>query len=115
MMETYEEQRKNRLDEVVFDYIQDDDATPETFYRDLKDVLISNRKYYEEQIMRIDKISNLCGFDGEPLLDFGLERYSQYTEEEIDAMCSEADRKDKELINREIIHSDCYWDTDRNR
>jgi len=143
MMETYEEQRKNRLDEVVFDYIQDDDATPETFYRDLKDVLISNRKYYEEQIMRIDKISNLCGFDGEPLLDFGLERYSQYTEEEIDAMCSEADRKSKEEINleiqanspfndgytqefykeqlknlkdsKDIAHSDCYWDTDRNR
>lgn len=115
-METYEEQRKNRLDEVVFDYIQDDDATPETFYRDLKDVLISNRKYYEEQIMRIDKISNLCGLNQDLYTFLGdMERYSQYTEEEIDAMCSEADRKDKELINKDIAHSDCYWDTDRNR
>ena len=31
-----------------------------------------------------------------------MSRYSQYTEEEIDAMCHEADRKSKEEINLQI-------------
>ena len=141
---TYEEQRKQRLDEAVFDYIQDEKVTPKQFYEDLKDVLISNRKYYEEQLMRIDKISNLCGLNQDLYTFLGdMERYSQYTEEEIDAMCSESDRKSKEEINleiqanspfndgytqefykeqlkdlkdsKDIKHSKYYYDFDRNR
>ena len=64
-----------------------------------------------------------------------MSRYSQYTEEEIDAMCHEADRKSKEEINLQIAllsmmvglrsfirnnwmnlkHSKYYYDFDRNR
>ena len=53
---TYDEQRKNRLDEVVFDYIQDEKVTPENFMKNCKRYFSNNNKYFQEQAMRIDRM-----------------------------------------------------------
>ena len=63
--ETYEEQRKQRLDEAVFDYIQDEKVTPAEFYEELKEVLVSNSKYFQEQTMRVDRMIRLVTGDPE--------------------------------------------------
>lgn len=137
---TYEEQRKQRLDEAVFDYIQDEQVTPKQFYEELQEVLLNNSKYFQEQAMRVDRMRQLVT---EGLESPDMSRYSQYTEAEIDAMCHEADRKSKEEINLQIQadspfndgwtqefyreqlkelkdskdqkHSKYYYDFDRNR
>ena len=84
---TYEEQRKQRLDEAVFDYIQDEKVTPKQFYEELQEVLLNNSKYFQEQAMRVDRMRQLVT---EGLESPDMSRYSQYTEAEIDAMCHEA-------------------------
>ena len=56
---TYEEQRKQRLDEAVFDYIQDEKVTPKQFYEELQEVLLNNSKYFQEQAMRVDRMRQL--------------------------------------------------------
>ena len=137
---TYDEQRKQRLDEAVFDYIQDEKVTPKQFYEELQEVLLNNSKYFQEQAMRVDRMRQLVT---EGLESPDMSRYSQYTEAEIDAMCNEADRKSKEEINLQIQadspfndgwtqefyreqlkelkdskdqkHSKYYYDYDRNR
>ena len=83
---TYEEQRKQRLDEAVFDYIQDEKVTPKQFYEELQEVLLNNSKYFQEQAMRVDRMRQLVS---EGLESPDMSRYSQYTEPEIDAMCHE--------------------------
>ena len=85
---TYEEQRKQRLDEAVFDYIQDEQVTPKQFYEELQEVLLNNSKYFQEQAMRVNRMRQLVT---EGLESPDMSRYSQYTEAEIDAMCHEAD------------------------
>ena len=80
---TYEEQRKQRLDEAVFDYIQDEKVTPRQFYEELQEVLLNNSKYFQEQAMRVDRMRQLVS---EGLESPDMSRYSQYTEAEIDAM-----------------------------
>ena len=139
---TYEEQRKQRLDEAVFDYVQDEKVTPRQFYEELQEVLLNNSKYFQEQTMRVDRMIRLVTGDPESP---DMSRYSQYTEQEIDAMCHEADALSKSTINRDLIehmevqanspyndgwtkefykeqlkdsspeHSKYYYDTDRNR
>ena len=96
---TYDEQRKQRLDEAVFDYIQDEKVTPKQFYEELQEVLLNNNKYFQEQAMRVDRMRQLVT---EGLESPDMSRYSQYTEAEIDAMCHEGDRKSKEEINLQI-------------
>ena len=74
---TYEEQRKQRLDEAVFDYIQDEKVTPKQFYEELQEVLLNNSKYFQEQAMRVDRMRQLVS---EGLESPDMSRYSQYTE-----------------------------------
>ena len=74
---TYEEQRKQRLDEAVFDYIQDEKVTPKQFYEELQEVLLNNSKYFQEQAMRVDRMRQLVT---EGLESPDMSRYSQYTE-----------------------------------
>ena len=128
---TYEEQRKQRLDEAVFDYINDEKVTPTQFCEELNEVLESHSNYYQEKAMRVDRMRQLVR---EGITSPDTSRYSQYTEQEIDAMCHEADRVNKEDLNLmvqanspyndgwtrefykdEVEHSKYYYDFDRNR
>jgi len=129
---TYEEQRKQRLDEAVFDYINDEKVTPTQFCEELNEVLESHSNYYQEKAMRVDRMRQLVR---EGITSPDTSRYSQYTEQEIDSMCSdETDRICKEDLNLmiqanspyndgwtrefykdEVEHSKYYYDFDRNR
>ena len=96
---TYDEQRKQRLDEAVFDYIQDEKVTPKQFYEELQEVLLNNKQVFSRTAMRVDRMRQLVT---EGLESPDMSRYSQYTGFEIDAMCHEIDRKSKEEINLQI-------------
>ena len=97
---TYEEQRKQRLDEAVFDYIQDEKVTPKQFYEELQEVLLNNSKYFQEQAMRVDRMRQLVS---EGLESPDMSRYSQYTMRAKLMRCvMRHDRKSKEEINLEI-------------
>ena len=51
----YEEQRYERLDEVIFDYLQDDRTSVEELLADLRTVLIENRAYFRKHVDRHNK------------------------------------------------------------
>ena len=128
---TYEKQRKQRLDDVVFDYIQDENVTPKQFHDDLIQILKSHVDHYQERVLEVNRMIFLVNGEGQSP---DMSRYSQYDKSEIDAMCHEADRINKEDLNLnihanspyndgwtrefykdEIEHSKYYYDKDRNR
>lgn len=128
---TYEEQRKQRLDDVVFDYIQDETVTPKQFHDDLIQILESHVDHYQERVLEVNRMIFLVNGESQSP---DMSRYSQYDQSEIDAMCHEADRVNKEDLNLkiqanspyndgwtrefykdEVEHSKYYYDFDRNR
>jgi hypothetical protein len=130
-MMTYEEQRKQRLDDVVFDYIQDETVTPKQFHDDLIQILESHVDHYQERVLEVNRMIFLVNGESQSP---DMSRYSQYDQSEIDAMCHEADRVNKEDLNLkiqanspyndgwtrefykdEVEHSKYYYDFDRNR
>lgn len=59
---TYEEQRKNRLDDCVADYLNDQDVSPSDFFYDLLDVVTEWEKYHEEYMQKAQSVKSLiCG------------------------------------------------------
>ena len=52
----YEQQRYERLDEVIFDYLQDDFTSVEELLADLRTVLIENRAYFRKHVDRHNKV-----------------------------------------------------------
>ena len=51
----YEQQRYEHLDEVIFDYLQDDRTSVEELLADLRTVLIENRAYFRKHVDRHNK------------------------------------------------------------
>ena len=51
----YEQQRYERLDEVIFDYLQDDRTSVEDLLADLRIILIENRAYFRKHVDRHNK------------------------------------------------------------
>ena len=72
-MKEYSEQRRERLNDVIFDYISDEDTTPDELYRDIKNEVESSLAYFQ-------KYANKC----QNLLDLvnGLPARSMISEEE---------------------------------
>jgi len=47
---TYEEQRKKRLGDILYDYLGDDESSPATFYQDLKSEVADFIQYHEKEL-----------------------------------------------------------------
>lgn len=56
---TYAEQRKERLQSVVDDYLTDQNVTSSEFYLDLKDSIEDWSKYHQEQMQKANKVTDL--------------------------------------------------------
>ena len=60
----YEQQRYERLDEVVFDYMQDDFTSVEELLADLRTCLTENRAYFRKHVdnhnKALDGLDQLC-------------------------------------------------------
>ena len=56
---TYAEQRKNRLDDCIADYLNDADITPSELYHDLVDVITEWEKYHQEYMQKAQSVKNL--------------------------------------------------------
>ena len=56
---TYAEQRKQRLQDCVDDYLQDDEVSPLTFYNELKDCIGDVSQYHKKQVERASGLMKL--------------------------------------------------------
>ena len=58
-IESYAEQRKERLQCIVDDYLNDQDVTSSEFYLDLKDSILDWSKYHQEQMQKANSVADL--------------------------------------------------------
>jgi hypothetical protein len=56
---TFEQNRKIRLQEIIDDYLTDDDITPEDFLTELKEVIQLNINYYRNNMNRFSNFMKL--------------------------------------------------------
>lgn len=66
MNTTYDQQRRDRLTDVVDDYLNDDDKTAMDFYEDIKNALTENRNYFAKQKQKCDAILSMLNGDNSP-------------------------------------------------
>ena len=59
IMKTYSEQRKDRLGDVVNDYLNDQDVTPAQFYFDLKSEVQDLIDYHKSEAKRAEEFMKL--------------------------------------------------------
>ena len=59
IMKTYSEQRKDRLADVVNDYLNDQDVTPAQFYFDLKSEVQDLIDYHKREAKRAEEFMKL--------------------------------------------------------
>ena len=70
-MKSYEAQRRERLSDAIFDYIQDDNVDARELYRDIKNEVVSSMNYYKRYA---DKCNDLLDkLNGYREVDFSLE------------------------------------------
>ena len=89
-MKTYNEQRRERLADAIFDYFSDDQLDVNVFWNDFRDEINEISSYYESGVNRINKLKELMGLDcdrvtlSESMIDKWNLRDSSYLSEEKD-------------------------------
>lgn len=63
MNTTYESQRKERLSDVIFDYLQDEDTSPEKLYTDIREEIINALEHFEKYADRCRRARDLITDD----------------------------------------------------
>jgi hypothetical protein len=66
MKGTYDQQRRDRLIDVVDDYLNDDDKTAMDLYEDIKNALTENRNYFAKQKQKCDAVLSMLNGDNNP-------------------------------------------------
>lgn len=66
MKTAYDQQRRDRLTDVVDDYLNDDDKTAMDLYEDIKNSLTENRNYFAKQKQKCDAILSMLNGDNNP-------------------------------------------------
>lgn len=62
-MKSYEEQRRERLSEAIFDYIQDDNTSARELYLDIRNEIESTQQYHRTYMNKCDELmDHLNGF-----------------------------------------------------
>lgn len=62
-MKSYEEQRRERLTEAIFDYIQDENASARDLYLDIRNEIESTLQYHKKYVEKCsDLLDRLNGF-----------------------------------------------------
>jgi len=117
------------------EYLDDDNYSSVTFFTDLMDALKDWKEYHHKKLEKVNlAMSLITGDTPSPVGDFSLSDRSiiqfntNYTEEELNAMCDAAQDKEKcreynlreaEYYNKraqlDLEKSKYYWGTDRNR
>ena len=72
-MKEYSEQRRERLSDVIFDYIGDEDTTPDELYRDIKSEIQDSLTYFQKYANKCQNLMDLVN---------GLPARSMISEEE---------------------------------
>ena len=89
-MKTYNEQRRERLSDAIFDYFSDDQLDVNVFWNDFRDEINEISLYYESGVNRINKLKELMGLDcdrvtlSESMIDKWNLRDSSYLSNEKD-------------------------------
>ena len=63
MNTTYESQRKERLSDVIFDYLQDENTSPEKLYTDIREEIINALEHFEKYADRCRRARDLITDD----------------------------------------------------
>lgn len=58
-MKEYSEQRRERLSDVIFDYISDEDTTPDELYRDIKSEIQDSLTYFQKYANKCQNLMDL--------------------------------------------------------
>ena len=62
-MKSYEEQRRERLNEAIFDYIQDENASARDLYLDIRNEIESTLQYHRKYVNKCNELmDHLNGF-----------------------------------------------------
>jgi len=62
-MKTYNEQRRERLADAIFDYFSDDQLDVNDFWNDFRNEINDISAYYESGVNRINKLKELMGLE----------------------------------------------------
>lgn len=81
MTTTYESQRKERLSELIFDYLQDEDTSPEKLYTDIREEVISSLEYFEKYAEKCRRARDLITDDFFPITSDITEEHCYYDSE----------------------------------
>jgi len=62
-MQSYEDQRRERLTDVIFDYIQDENTSARQLYLDIRNEIESTQQYHRKYVDKCDELmDHLNGF-----------------------------------------------------
>ena len=92
-MTDYKKYSLGQIENFLYDAMSTD-ATPQEIYDVIKGVVQDNYYTYKQQTSKAYELLALLNGNGEGHIT-GWEESSQYTEEEMDAMCAAAEAKDK--------------------
>lgn len=64
IMKTYSEQRRDRLDDVVGDYMTDDKVSAAEFYMDLKACIAEHLQYHQDYVKKYQDLEKMINGKG---------------------------------------------------
>ena len=115
---------KDRISDIIAEYLCDDKSSSLTFYNDLMDELKSWQKYHQDNLDKVNSIIHLV--NGQSVVSSTLENDWEnhyyphpnqpvYTEEELAAMCDKAasDQEKEKCLEYNLRESE-YYDKERN-
>jgi hypothetical protein len=124
-MDTFNQQRKDSLSDIVADYLSDESTSGLTFYNDIKDEIKSWKDYHTKNLEKCNTILNLIDHTNVNLEDSCMPPWghsdleylianpkssNQYTEEELNAMCDKAaSDQDKDVCREYNLREAEYY------
>ena len=111
---SYADQRRDRLSEVIGDYLSDGTMTAEDIYNEIVSEVQSYIEYHQNELNKSVKFKELI----KHIVDFpkGKDLYKEIC---LNEKLSEPSPKDWEdfwsEVEDPVQHSSCYYDYDRNR
>lgn len=87
-MKSYEEQRRERLNEAIFDYIQDENASARDLYLDIRNEIESTLQYHRKYVNKCNELMDHLngfreidlGYSEEDSINFNVQANSPYND-----------------------------------
>lgn len=106
MTTTYESQRKERLSEVIFDYLTDENTSAERLYTDIRDEIISSMEYFQKysdkcrrarDLITDDFFPDLGDYQSDNITDADKNDWNSFWDEVEDSCDTESTEEKRDL------------------